>query len=608
MKYLAIYFFIFFLFSACAHIDPNDPLKNTKKLIQNGHSSLYNNGAFQVPSTKIKLIPEGPTPINLAIELSGTSAKASFLSALSEAKDSVKIVADGTKESFTIAKDAWDVAEQLSTKISKETRIRGVWIIENSSDLSKKIFGQTYELAPEVKKEMLIYSQSLSERGTLAGNSLSETLDKDSLDFKNNLIQETDKTSLKIKDNAREIWSEGQESFIQGYLALPKTLSENFNGTKKAATFKNYADKYEKSEDLRKKWSQDMSLMISGTLQEYPASTDASFSRVKNEFDTSNTDTLGLTFATVRAAGWVIQGLFWEGSLKPIGKLSAAGLGYIFINGLAYPAMITAHVGIETGNILVEITKEVGVSAIDIVAPTGRAAISTILSGAAWGAGTTTNAIGYSSAYLVRGASLATVPVLKYSVLGTSIGASKTIEYIGVPLAQAGIYTGGALSGVVTRGGGLIVSKTVDWGGQTLSATSSVVGGAVYATTAATGIAGSVGLGVLNGLYQVGKATVVPSAQVMGGAVVLSYGTLSQLSAHTILAAADASYLVLSMEGPSFVIYSIKGLVSKGDKLPTNVVLNLEELQKQGEIIKKIPATNEDIEKVLQQVEKEYGE
>lgn len=604
MKYLFIWLF---LFSACAHIDKNDPLKNSKKLFDEGHSSLYQNGAFQIPSTKIKLIPEGPGPIGLALELSGTSAKNSFLSALSEAKDSVKIVVNGSKKSYELAQDGWDVSREMAKKISTESRSSGIWIIENSSELSKKIYGRTFELSPSVKNKLLIYSKSLAEKGITAGDNVSVAIDKDSSVFKNELIKKTGETSSKLTSEAKEIWNEGKNSFVNGYVVLPQKISDNFENTNKSITFKNYVDQYEKSEDRRGKWSQEMSLIISGTLREYPTKNGDSVDKIKNEF-LENTNTVGLTFASFKAAGAVVDRIFWEGGLKPIGKIGMAGLGYVFINGLAYPAMITAGAGIETGNVLVQITKGVGASAVEVVAPTGRAAISAIVSGAAWSTGTTTHVLGHGSAYLARGASLAAAPVLKYAIQGSSIGAAKTIEYVGVPLAQAGIYIGGALSGVVTYGGGMVAGKTVDWGGQALSGGTTALGGAVATTTAMVGTVGSVGLGTLNGLYQVGKATAVPSAQILGGAVVLSYGTLTQLSAHTILAASDAAYFVLSMEGPSFVIYSIKGAVSSGDKLPTNAVLNLEKLRKQGEVVKKIPVSEQEIQKVLQQIEKEYSE
>lgn len=605
MKYIIISFY--FLILSCSHINQNDPLKNTKKLVHDGHRSLYENGAFQIPSTKIKLIPEGPAPISLALELSGASARSSFLSALCEAKDSVKIVVEGSKKSYAVAGNAWHVATLMSEKISAESRTGGVWVIENSSDLSQKIFGKTDELSPALKKEMLSYSQSLSDNGIVVGDRVAKAIDRDSSEFKNNFIQKTHKTSSSLKTEAQEIWDEGQKSFIYGYMALPKTISKHSSELNQAISFKNYTDQFEKSENMRSEWSKDMSLIFSGTLQDYSLKTRDSLSKAKNEF-VDSTDTIGLTFASLKAAGWVLHGLLWKGGIKPIGKLSMAGLGYIFINGLAYPAVVTTSVGIETGNILVEVTKGVGLSAIEVVAPTGRAAVSAIMSGAVWSTGHATDIVGQGAAHLARGASLVAAPVLKYSIQGASVGSAKTIEYIGVPLVQAGIYTSGALTGVMARGSGFVAGKTVDWGGQAVSGATTLVGGTTAATIALVGTAGSVGLGALDGLYQVGKATAVPSAQILGGAIVLSYGTLAQLSAHTLLAASDSAYLVLSMEGPSFVIYSIKGLVSKGDKIPTNAVLNLEELRQQGEIIEKIPVTDDELQKILQQTEKEYGE
>ena len=57
----------------------DDPLRNTKKLIADGHISLYRNGAFQVPNTSISLIPPGPSTLEFVKELAGIRAKQSFL-------------------------------------------------------------------------------------------------------------------------------------------------------------------------------------------------------------------------------------------------------------------------------------------------------------------------------------------------------------------------------------------------------------------------------------------------------------------------------------------------------------------------------------------------
>ena len=135
---------------------------------------------------------------------------------------------------------------------------------------------------------MLIYSQSLSERGISAGNAVADVLDKNGLALKKNLILKTGQISANIKGEAQDIWSEGKKSFLYGYLMLPRTLSKNYDNTNKAVAFKNYTEQFEKSENLRKEWSDNMSLLISNTISEYPTLTTDNFNKVKNERNNVN--------------------------------------------------------------------------------------------------------------------------------------------------------------------------------------------------------------------------------------------------------------------------------------------------------------------------------
>src|SRR5512136_3300484 len=72
----------------------DDPLKYTKKLVAEGHSTLYSNGAFEVPNTSIKLIPPAPDTMALVAELAGIRAQQSFELSIKKAADSVTIVAE----------------------------------------------------------------------------------------------------------------------------------------------------------------------------------------------------------------------------------------------------------------------------------------------------------------------------------------------------------------------------------------------------------------------------------------------------------------------------------------------------------------------------------
>ena len=63
-----------FLLSGCAVQPDQDPLKNTKQLVKSGHKTLYENGAFHVPSNQVRLIPPGPPQFEFALECVGIRA------------------------------------------------------------------------------------------------------------------------------------------------------------------------------------------------------------------------------------------------------------------------------------------------------------------------------------------------------------------------------------------------------------------------------------------------------------------------------------------------------------------------------------------------------
>ena len=63
-----------------------------------------------------------------------------------------------------------------------------------------------------------------------------------------------------------------------------------------------------------------------------------------------------------------------------------------------------------------------------------------------------------------------------------------------------------------------------------------VFGNTLAATTVVTGAAASVGAAAAYGYYELNKAVVVPAGYGFGSGLVMSYGTLSHLGAHTMLA------------------------------------------------------------------------
>jgi len=103
-------------------------------------------------------------------------------------------------------------------------------------------------------------------------------------------------------------------------------------------------------------------------------------------------------------------------------------------------------------------------------------------------------------------------------------------------------------------------------------------------------------------VYELSKAVVVPAGYELGGGLVLSYETLTQLSAHTVLAVSDCAYMVLSLEGPRWVLYAVKGNTGKGDDLPVGAVVDLKKMQEQGEEIYNLPVSDEEMKKIVESV------
>jgi hypothetical protein len=129
-----------------------------------------------------------------------------------------------------------------------------------------------------------------------------------------------------------------------------------------------------------------------------------------------------------------------------------------------------------------------------------------------------------------------------------------------------------------------------------------VFGNIIAGTTLVAGTAVSAAGGTAYGVYQLSKAVVVPAGYELGGGMILSYDTLTQLGAQSILAVSDCAYLVLSLEGPRWVLYAVKGKTGSGDDLPVGAVVDLKKMQSSGEEIKYLPVSDEEMKKVVNSV------
>ncbi|MBU1068739.1 hypothetical protein KJ975_04140, partial [Myxococcota bacterium] len=206
-------------------------------------------------------------------------------------------------------------------------------------------------------------------------------------------------------------------------------------------------------------------------------------------------------------------------------------------------------------------------------------------------AGTLTAATGKTTSMVLRTAGYA---------------AGKAVQYIGVPLASAGIAVTGTTIGAIVSVAGVVPGGAVVVQGEAAGAVvqaGSYVGAGVV-LTGGTALSAATALG--KGAYYVAKAGLVPSGYTLGTGIVLGYGSATQLAAHTLLGLTDFAYLVLSLEGPRWVVYAIRGKTGNGKELPPGAALDLNKMRAAGEEIHAVPVSQGEMKKVVESVTKDF--
>jgi len=656
------------IYSGCATTAPlkDDPLKNTKKLVTEGHVSLYQNGAFRVPNTSISLIPAGPTALEFVTELAGMRARQSMEKSIRNAADSVYIVSEGTKITYRVSKGMSETTNSGADAIRKLSREKSMLLVSRSSDLGQSIVGKSWELskttfqnADQHGDAVISASQSLgtgvSDAGTrqgtglatgsiqaakdivrsgaAGGTALDEKGSRHGSDLATGSLQTAKNISTSSSDRSSSALRYGGNAFVKGYAAVPAQMKKRTGEIGDSMRDAKFGGIVAAENERRSAFSQKTVDLMSDTTRNYTADVSNSFSRAGEELRSYHTTGVGV--AALKSVRWALQGILWDATIEPLSKMTAASVGYIGVNFLAFPSLVIVREGVASTQVAVEVTWDAAKMGYDIVAPTGVAAVAGVYglldytgSHAAAGA---TAAVGTAAglaetgaskaagvavqggSYVAAGAAAAAGTLAGYTeaglsqvagvvIKGSGYAAGKGVQYIGVPLASAGIAVGGGTIGAAAGGAGIATGSTLFVGGEAGSAAAQVFGNVIAGATLAGGTAVSAAGGTAYGVYELSKAVVVPTGYELGSGIVLSYGTLSHIGSHAILAVSDCAYMVLSLEGPRWVLYAVKGDLGKGDDLPAGAIVDLKTMQKTGEVIYCLPVSDSEMNNVVQSV------
>ncbi len=575
-----------------------DPLKNTRQLVKKGHSDLYNNGAFHVPNTEMALIPAGPSAMELGMELAGLRARQSFTQSLQNARDSVYIVAEGSKASYELAADIHHGTDVAATYINSHSRSGGTYLVYKAYPHTKHIIGRSWEFAGDTALKMGEFGDNLAANSVTAGVAVSDSSAVFSGKLASNSVALAKSISGKTTSAAAASLDFAGSEFVQGYAALPDNLSGRVDRVSESLTLAGFASAFEKSQAYRQRRSQFYSdILVDGT-RNYSAGVKASFANAGAAFD--EVDQTGVSLAMLKASRWVLQAILWDGLIKPVSETALGSVGYLTVNTVTFPVMLVARSAVPVAEIAVAVSWNTAGAFYDVLAPSAIAATASLFSvaemaagqtaaGAAMVAGTAASGV----TYVAGKGSAAVVTVAGYT-------AGKTVRYVGVPLSAAGIAISGTAAGVVAGGASVVSGGALLVAGETTALATQAAGNAVAGTTLVVGTTASAVGGVGLGVYELAKAVVVPTSYTLGGGIVLGYGSTSQLAAHTILAVADASYLVLSLEGPTWVVYAVQGKLGQGEQLLPGTMLDLEKMQSAGETFYALPLADEEVKKVVE--------
>lgn len=582
---------------SCATPPGKDPLQNTKKLAAEGHATLYNNGAFAIPMTTIHIIPPGPDAIGLASEMAGMRARQSLEESVKHARESVGFTQAGIKKSGEAALATHQITSKIAGDAREVTRFGANMagssprMISDSAGASityaGKTFHSTMEAGDELAQGSLTMGGNISEgSSSTAVKILTGTID---------LASSTSKASLGASGRHA---SYAGERFVKGYAAVPAKLKDRGKNVAESASLGNFVKAYQSSNEWRAKQSGKFSDIFVDTTGNYTADINASFREAGRELSENSRET-GYTLALLKSLRWVMQGILWDATIKPVGKITGASLGYISVNAVAFPALVTVKEGVAIANVAVQVTWNSAASAYEITAPSATAAVVGLFSVVEMAAGQV-----LAGGELVAGSAISagTYGVGKTTAAATATGgyvAGKTVKYIGAPLSSIGVLAGGSTLGVVAGTATAVTGSGLAVAGVAGEAATQITGNLAAGTVLVGGSTVSVVAGTALGTYELAKAVVVPAGYELGAGLVLGYGTLSQLSAQAVLAVADASYMVLSLEGPNWVLYAVKGNVDKGENLPQGAIVDLKAMQKEGESFIAVPVSDEELKRLV---------
>ena len=534
-----------------------DLLANTKKLVAQGHTRLYSNGALGMPMTSIHIVPPVPDTFNLATRLAFARTRHTFAICIRSVRGSMDCARSGLRISRSMAGALRQGTHQI-VEIGRAIARSGLRKARASFQTIRAAVKISLGHAATVSQTVRTAGYTVANNARATGARISALTDSSSArqwaDARTTAGRNYDArlgSSRRHAVNARQY-------FVNGYATLADRAGLRLRKIKSALSNAKFVRAYRMANNWRAQLSRSLSRVFvdATSLSNYTSGIKGSFYKAGHEVQQQH-DT-GYTFALLKSLRWIIQAILWDAAIKPVTKICLASVGYLLVNFLIFPAHFFINASIATSITLLQFAWRLAALMYEIAAPCviavkmGLFSIFELLSGLVLAGGS-----------LIVGlmASMGTYALGKAAALLIAIGgyvAGKAIQYLGAPLFYFCLALGGSALGVLvgaaTAVGGMIAAV----GGLAAEVALRIVGSLAAGGVLVGGYVVSIIAGITLGAYRLAKTVVIPLIYQLLAGFIIFYCTLVQVCAHVVLAVADMLYLILSLEGPRWVWFAAR--------------------------------------------------
>ena len=529
---------------------------HTKKLAVEGHATLYNSGAF----ANLQIVPPVPGTMKLAAQLAGVRARHSFEESIKHARESVDFARAGVKISRNIAV----VTRQVTSKIARGARVAtriGTGKTNSSLRMIRSMVNGSLTYTGKVFHSTMQAGAALAQGSLTAAGTISKSTRNTSAKIWAGTIDLSRSTAKTSRRAARRHVAAAGKQFINDYAALPAKLAGCVRHIAESVLLGKFVIAFQNANHQRAGRSRDLSHLFINTTRggHYTNGIKSSFQKARHELSEKH-DT-GYTFALLKSLRWVMQGILWDGAIKPVMILIGALLGFVTVNTVIFPVRLVVYEAVAVVLAVTQVISNSVVALYEIIAPSVAAAAVGLFSAVVLVGGQA-----LAGAVLIVG-SIATVGTYVCGKMLAAFIASggyivgKTLQYVGAPFFSLGVAVAGCTLGIVTGAAAVIIGSVMVVVGLIGEIITQLIGNIIVGVLLIAGFAVSVMAGIALGAFELVKAILVPVSYELVAGFIIGYCILMQLCAHAVLAVADLAYMLLSLEGPRWVLAAVTGNV-----------------------------------------------